>query len=299
MGSVRFVRPLAVHCRRGADDVTAQVTASHTAQLAQLAPDSSIPHDAVTEEYEERTRAALDAVDVALNQIRFAPAVEEDAGQDDWSDFDDSNVRAWLHSTQLALEPGMEAVQVCLAMRCLVVTCCSQWYQTSSASISVPTDDFWKTDSSFKWDEEPEAESPSEPAEDFWNTDTSFKWDEEPEVEASGPLAFIDAFEPRVMDDDSLSVLDDAAVGPWDSVSERDLDLDDDDYSSFDDSLQEVPHGYSGDDTSTLFHSDPLDALKERLVSSMPAKLASFGIGIGSPRAADMFAARPALLAGF
>lgn len=112
-------------------------------------------------------------------------------------------------------------------------------------------------------------------------------------MEASGPLAFIDAFEPRLMDD-SLSVLDDEAVGPWDSVSERDLDLDYE--SSFDDSLDEVPHGYSGDDTATLFHPDPLDALKQRLVSSMPGKLAF--LGVGSPRAADMFA-RPALLAGF
>lgn len=225
-----------------------QVNASQAAQLAQLAPESSIPYDAVTEEYAERTRVALEAVDVALNQMRLAPVVEENAAEDDWSEFDDSNVRAWLHSTQLALEQP----------------------QASATQAAVP-----------------------ESADDFWNTDSSFKWDDEPELDTA-PLDFLDPSEPQVMDD-SLSVLDDDAVSPWDSVSVRELDLD---YqSSFNGHSDELPHGSTGDDSATLFHSEPLEELHHPIVSSLPTKMGPFARG--SPAAADRFAARPEILAGF
>jgi len=82
----------------GARDL--QVNAAQAAQLVSL---SALPasHDELNAEYTDRARAALQGIDIALDQLQCDSAASssvEIAPADEESTFDDVRVRAWLSS---------------------------------------------------------------------------------------------------------------------------------------------------------------------------------------------------------
>jgi hypothetical protein len=201
-----------------------QVNAAQAAQLASL---SALPasQDELNAEYTDRARAALQGIDVALDQLQCDSAASssvEVAAADEDSNYDDARVRAWLG----AIDDSMSA---------------SAFLQPVSSSASA------------------RPSAPSREPSDFWTTDEDFKWDEEEPEVVSAPTSTL--FESAIADDQLTE--DDDAVSPWDSISCRDLDLDseyDSDMESDDESeeSQRTPSGSSGDASATLFLSEPI-----------------------------------------